>query len=102
MAVDHSHLQHLTIWNSLPQPMVIISHARGHLRVSRFARRTTEKRETARSLVPPEKLIQPIRSTTQIWVISMEFLRSIASQTSFGWETSGGVAKCRLFSQANA
>ena len=25
-------------------------HARGHLRVSRFARRTTEKRETARSL----------------------------------------------------
>ena len=26
------------------------SHARGHLRVSRFARRTTEKRETARSL----------------------------------------------------
>ena len=28
-----------------------ISHARGHLRVSRFARRTTEKRETARSLM---------------------------------------------------
>ena len=28
-----------------------ISHTRGHLRVSRFARRTTEKRETARSLV---------------------------------------------------
>ena len=27
-----------------------ISHARGHLRVSRFARRTTEKMETARSL----------------------------------------------------
>ena len=27
-----------------------ISHARGHLRVSRFVRRTTEKRETARSL----------------------------------------------------
>ena len=26
-------------------------NARGHLRVSRFARRTTEKRETARSLV---------------------------------------------------
>ena len=81
---------------------VILSHARGHLRVSRFARRTTEKRETARSLVPPGKLIQPIRSTTQVWVISMEFLRSIASQTSFGWETSGGVAQCRLFSQANA
>ena len=30
-----------------------VSHARGHLRVSRFARRTTEKRETARSLVFP-------------------------------------------------
>ena len=27
-----------------------ISHARGPLRVSRFAQRTTEKRETARSL----------------------------------------------------
>ena len=31
-------------------PSRAISHARGHLRVSRFARRTTEKRETARSL----------------------------------------------------
>ena len=29
------------------------SHARGHLRFSRFPRRTTEKRETARSLVQP-------------------------------------------------
>ena len=28
----------------------ILSHARGHLRVSRFAPRTTDKRETARSL----------------------------------------------------
>ena len=28
-----------------------ISLARGHLRVSRFARQTTEKRETARSLI---------------------------------------------------
>ena len=31
-------------------PSRAISHASGHLRVSRFARRTTEKRETARSL----------------------------------------------------
>ena len=31
-----------------------ISHARGHLRVSRFAGRTTEKRETAHSLVDYE------------------------------------------------
>ena len=33
-----------------PLPSRAISHARGHLRVSRFAPRTTEKRETARSL----------------------------------------------------
>ena len=32
-----------------------ISHARGHLRVSRFARWTTEKRETARSLLRKRK-----------------------------------------------
>ena len=31
-------------------PTRSISHARGHLRVSRFVRRTTERRETARSL----------------------------------------------------
>ena len=34
----------------VPLPSRVISHARGHLRVSHFARRTTEKRETARSL----------------------------------------------------
>ena len=34
-----------------PLPSRAISHARGHLRVSRFARQTTEKRETARSLI---------------------------------------------------
>ena len=34
----------------VPLPSRAIGHARGHLRVSRFARRTTEKRETARSL----------------------------------------------------
>ena len=33
-----------------PLPSRAISHARGHLRVSRNARWTTEKRETARSL----------------------------------------------------
>ena len=33
-----------------PLPSRAISLARGHSRVSRFARRTTEKRETARSL----------------------------------------------------
>ena len=35
----------------VPLPSRAISHARGHLRFSRFARRTTEKRETARSLL---------------------------------------------------
>ena len=35
----------------LPLPSRAISHARGHLRVSHFARRTIEKRETARSLL---------------------------------------------------
>ena len=34
----------------MPLPSRAISHARGHLRVSRFAWQTTEKRETARSL----------------------------------------------------
>ena len=34
----------------MPLPSRAISHARGHLGVSRFARRTTEKRETTRSL----------------------------------------------------
>ena len=34
----------------VPLPSRAFSHARGHLRVSRFGRRTTEKRDTARSL----------------------------------------------------
>ena len=33
-----------------PLPSRAVRHARGHLRVSRFARRTTQKRETAHSL----------------------------------------------------
>ena len=40
----------LTFSFFVPLPSRSISHARGHLLVSRFARRTTEKRETARSL----------------------------------------------------
>ena len=36
---------------AVPLPSRAISHGRGHLRVSRFARQTTEKRETARSLI---------------------------------------------------
>ena len=47
-------------------------------------------------------LIQPIRSTTQIWVVTHHQygISVIVSQTSFGEETSGSVAKCLLFSQA--
>ena len=41
--------------------------------------------------------------TTQIWVVTCHQygISAIVSQTSFGGETSGSVAKCRLFSQAN-
>ena len=48
-------------------------------------------------------LIQPIRCTTQIWVVTRPQygISGFVSQTSFGGETSGSVAKCRLFSQAN-
>ena len=48
-------------------------------------------------------LAQPIRSTTQIWVVTRDQygISALVSQTSFGGETSGSVAKCRLFSQAS-
>ena len=47
-------------------------------------------------------LIQPIRSTTHIWVATCHQygISAHVSQTSFGWETSGRIAKCQLFSQA--
>ena len=46
-------------------------------------------------------LIQPIRRTTQIWAVPRhQYGISLhVSQTSFRGETSGSVAKCRLFSQ---
>ena len=45
---------------------------------------------------------RPIRSKTQIWVMTRHQCRisALVSHTSFGGETSGSVAKCRLFSQA--
>ena len=45
---------------------------------------------------------QPIRSITQIWVVMRHQygISALVFQTSFHWETSGGVAKCLLFSQA--
>ena len=47
-------------------------------------------------------LIQAIRRTTQIWVVTRHQygISALVSKTSFGGETSGSVAKCRLFSQA--
>ena len=48
-------------------------------------------------------LIQPIRSTTQIWVVTRHQygISVLVSQTSFCGKTSGAVANCRLFSQAS-
>ena len=48
-----------------------------------------------------ENLLQPIRSTARKWVVTRHQcgVSSIVSQTSFRGETSGVVAKCRLFSQ---
>ena len=45
---------------------------------------------------------RPIRSTTQIWVVTSHQygISALVSQTSFGEEASGGVAKYRLFSQS--
>ena len=49
-------------------------------------------------------LLQPIRSTTQISVVTRHQygISTLISQTSFRGETSGGVAKCCLFCQAKA
>ena len=50
-----------------------------------------------------ENLIQQIRSTTQIWVVTRHQygISALVYQASFGAETTAGsVAKCRLFSQA--
>ena len=49
-------------------------------------------------------LIQSIRSTTQIWVVKHHQyeISALVSQTSFGGETKGSIAKCWLFSQAKA
>ena len=45
---------------------------------------------------------QPIRSTTQIWVVTQHQygISALVSQTSFCRKTSGGVSKCWLFCQA--
>ena len=45
---------------------------------------------------------QPIRSTTQVWEVTghQYGISALISKTPFDRETSGSVAKCRLFSQA--
>ena len=47
--------------------------------------------------------VPPIRSTTQMWILTghQYGISALVSQTSLRGETSGGVAKCRLFCQAN-
>ena len=47
---------------------------------------------------------RPIRSTTQIWVVTRHQygIFALVPQTPFGGETSGSVAKCRLFSQVKS
>ena len=46
---------------------------------------------------------RPIRNTNQIWVVKRHQygISALVSQTSFRWETGGGVAKCRPFSKAS-
>ena len=46
---------------------------------------------------------RPMRSTTQIWVETRHRygISALVSHTSFGGETNGSVATCRLFSQAS-
>ena len=48
--------------------------------------------------------VQPIRSTTQIWVVTRHQygISAVVCQMSFGRETSCSVAKCWLFSQAKS
>ena len=46
---------------------------------------------------------RPIRSNTQIWVVTRHQygISALVSHTSFGGETSGSIAKRRLFSQVS-
>ena len=48
--------------------------------------------------MPRGNSIQPIRSSTQIWVVTRHQygISTLVFQTSFGEETIGSVAKCRL------
>ena len=48
--------------------------------------------------------VRPIKSTAQIRVVTRHqcVISALFSQTSFGRETSGSIAKCWLFSKANS
>ena len=54
-------------------------------------------------LNPIFQAARPIRSTTQFWLVTRHQygISALVSQTSFGRETSGSLAKCRVFSQAS-
>ena len=56
-----------------PLPSRAISHARGHLRVSRFARQTTEKRETARSLLKVPNIKRFVAAKLPLFQASTNF-----------------------------
>ena len=46
-----------------------------------------------------ENFVLPMRSTTQIWVVTYG-ISTLVSKMSFVGETRGSVTKCQLFSQA--
>ena len=56
----------------------------------------------SRLVLPRGNLLQPIRSTTQICVVTRHQygISALLSQTSFHGDTSGGIAKCGRFSKA--
>ena len=60
--------------------------------------------QTARPIRTTCQTARPIRSTTQISVVARHQygISVLVSQTSFHRETCGGVAKCRLLSQAKS
>ena len=55
------------------------------------------------AVLSPQNLLHPIRSTTQIWEVTLcqQGISALVSNTSFCSETTEGVAKFRLFSQTN-
>ena len=57
---------------------------------------------TDEASLPISLAARPIRSTTQIWIVTRHQygISPLVSQTLFHGETTSGVAKCRLFSQA--